>query len=171
MAHLAGAGRRRLHRTPGRPCPRCPALRADHPLTAKPLIAPVDLPDVRIVGLPGNSTSCSYLDAWLEESGIRPVFDASVADWDTAILLAELGLGCAVVPALPGWLGPSHTGLRLVPIPALPVLYAGWGRPALGALSSRARTFADTVSRNCAGNRSASRSAVSGGRIQRGRQT
>ncbi|EDX20297.1 LysR-family transcriptional regulator [Streptomyces sp. Mg1] len=115
----------------------------------------MDLQDVRIVSLPGNSTSRSDLDAWLEESGIRPVFDASVADWDNVILLAELGLGCAIVPALPGWLRP---GLRR-PIPALPVLYAGWGRPALGALSPRARTFADTVSRNCAGNRPTSRSA------------
>ncbi|MFC5910470.1 hypothetical protein [Streptacidiphilus monticola] len=50
------------------------------------------------------------------------MFDTSVTDWDTAILLAELGLGVAVVPALPAWTGPSHPDLRLIPIPALPAL-------------------------------------------------
>lgn len=34
--------------------------------------------------------------------GVRSSSDTSVADWDTALLLAELGLGHAVVPVLPG---------------------------------------------------------------------
>ncbi|MEU4951593.1 LysR family transcriptional regulator [Streptomyces lavendulae] len=126
------------------------AVSADHPLAANPSIAPADLEGIRIVGLPGNSTSRSHLDHWLRESGIRAVFDTSVADWDTAILLAELGLGCALVPALPGWLGPGHTGLRLVPLPALPPLGAGWAVRRWDALSPLARTFADTVARHCA---------------------
>ncbi|MCX5192500.1 LysR family transcriptional regulator [Streptomyces sp. NBC_00249] len=126
------------------------AVGADHPLAARASIAPGDLDGLAIVGLPGNSISRSHLDHWLQDAQVRPVLDSSVADWDTAILLAELGLGCAIVPALPGWLGPRHSGLRLVPIPALPVLSAGWAVRSWDALSPLARTFADTVARTCA---------------------
>ena len=50
----------------------------------------------------------------------------SVADWDTAILLAELGLGHAIVPDMPGRPYAGHSALRLIPIPMLPPLTAGW---------------------------------------------
>lgn len=95
------------------------AVSAADPLAAKAFLEPADLQDARLIGLPENSTSRQQLGTWLAESGIRPVFDTSVADWDTAILLAELGLGHAVVPALPAWSGPGHPDLRLIPIPAL----------------------------------------------------
>ncbi|MGW1373162.1 LysR family transcriptional regulator [Streptomyces sp. NPDC002446] len=123
------------------------AVRADAPLAARSLIEPADLEGVHLIGLPENATSRSHLDSWLAESGVRPVFDTSVADWDTAILLAELGLGHAVVPALPGWRGPGHPDLRLVPIPALPNLTAGWAVRCWDTLSPLARSFADTVAR------------------------
>ncbi|MEU7134886.1 LysR family transcriptional regulator [Streptomyces sp. NPDC046261] len=126
------------------------AVRTESPLAAQPFIAPTDLEGTRLIGLPGNSTSRTHLDTWLRQSGIQPVFDTSVADWDTAILLAELGLGCAIVPALPGWHGPGHADLRLVPIPALPVLRTGWAVRRWDALSPLARTFADTVARHWA---------------------
>jgi DNA-binding transcriptional LysR family regulator len=75
--------------------------------------------------------------------------DTSVADWDTAILLAELGLGHAVVPALPGRRDSGHPGLRFVPVPALPPLTVGWAARQWDALSPAARAFADTVTRHC----------------------
>lgn len=74
-----------------------------------------------------------------------PAFDTSVADWDTAILLAELGLGYAVVPELPGWRDGRHPGVRLVPVPELPPLWAGWAVRRWAALSPLARAFADMV--------------------------
>ncbi len=125
------------------------AVAADDPFAARPFIAPADLQDARLIGLPENSLSRSQLDSWLAESGIRPVFDTSVADWDTAILLAELGLGHAIIPALPDWRGPGHPHLRLVPIPALPVLTAGWAVRRWDTLSPLARAFAGTVARHC----------------------
>ncbi|MDH6131441.1 DNA-binding transcriptional LysR family regulator [Kitasatospora sp. MAA4] len=82
-------------------------------------------------------------------AGIRPVLDTSVADWDTAVLLAELGLGHAVVPTLPAGNGPAHPDLRLIPIPALPALTAGWAARRRDALSPLARAFAETVARHC----------------------
>lgn len=127
------------------------AVTTGDPLAAKPLIDPADLQDSRLIGLPENSTARIQLGAWLAESGIRPIFDTSVTDWDTAILLAELGLGRAVVPTLPEWTGPGHPDLRLIPIPALPALSAGWAVRCWDALSPLARAFADTVARHCAG--------------------
>ncbi|MER5432192.1 LysR family transcriptional regulator [Streptomyces sp. NPDC002588] len=126
------------------------AVTADDPLADKRFIEPADLQDARLIGLPENSASRSQLDSWLEESGVRPVFDTSVADWDTAVLLVELGLGHAIVPTLPRWRGPGHSGVRLVPIPALPALTAGWAVRRWDALSPVARTFADTVAHHCA---------------------
>ncbi|MET9292201.1 LysR substrate-binding domain-containing protein [Streptomyces sp. NPDC003077] len=70
---------------------------------------------------------------------------ASVADWDTALLLAELGVGHAVVPRLPGWREEAHPTLRLVPIPSLPPLAAGWAVRQWAALSPVAVEFAETV--------------------------
>ncbi|MEV4615292.1 LysR family transcriptional regulator [Kitasatospora sp. NPDC049258] len=125
------------------------AVSASDPLAARAVLAPVDLLDARLIGLPRNSTSRLQLADWLADSGIQPVFDTSVADWDTAILLAELGLGHAVVPTLPAWSGPGHPNLRLIPIPALPALTAGWAVRRWDALSPLARAFAETVTRHC----------------------
>ncbi|SEL78241.1 LysR family transcriptional regulator [Streptacidiphilus jiangxiensis] len=121
------------------------AVSASSPLAAKDRVEPADLQDARLIGLPQNSTSRLQLGAWLGEAGIRPVFDTSVTDWDTAILLAELGLGLAVVPALPAWSGADHPDLRLIPIPALPALSVGWSVRSWDALSPLARAFTDAV--------------------------
>lgn len=125
------------------------AVHSDDSLAAKPRVTTADLADIRLIGLPANTTSRALLDTWLGESGISPASDTSVADWDTAILLAELGLGHAIVPDLPGWHGPGHPELRLVPIPELPTLWTGWAVRRWDALSPLARAFADTVSQSC----------------------
>ncbi|MFF2542391.1 LysR family transcriptional regulator [Kitasatospora sp. NPDC058063] len=125
------------------------AVAAGDPLAGRARISPADLQDARLIGLPQNSVSRSQVEAWLGKSGVRPVFDTSVADWDTAILLAELGLGHAVVPALPQWQGPGHPGLRLLPLPDLPALTAGWAVRDWENLGPLARAFADTVAAHC----------------------
>ena len=122
------------------------AVREGDPLAERPAVGAADLAAVRLIGLPGNSSSRAHLEAWFAESGVRlPAFDTSVADWDTAILLAELGLGYAVVPELPGWREGRHPGVRLVPVPELPPLWAGWAVRRWAALSPLARVFADMV--------------------------
>ncbi|MFJ6482476.1 MULTISPECIES: LysR family transcriptional regulator [unclassified Streptomyces] len=126
------------------------AVGADDPLAARARIDPADLAGIRHIRLPKNSASRAHLDAAFAESGIRVSSDTSVADWDTALLLAELGLGHAVVPALPGWRVPGSDGpLRLVPIPALPPLAVGWAVRRWSALAPPALVFADEVARNC----------------------
>ncbi|MFJ8489808.1 LysR substrate-binding domain-containing protein [Streptomyces sp. NPDC094038] len=122
------------------------AVRTDDPLARRARVEVADLAGIRLIRLPENSTSGARLDAAFTELGVRGSSDTSVADWDTALLLAELGLGHAVVPALPGRRVPGDDGpLRLIPVPGLPPLPVGWAVRRWDALSPLARTFADTV--------------------------
>ncbi|MCB5178782.1 LysR family transcriptional regulator [Streptomyces antimicrobicus] len=126
------------------------AVRADDPLADRPSLDATDLTDVRLIRLPRNSLSGARLDAAFTELGIRVGSDTSVADWDTALLLAELGLGHTVVPAVPGLRAQADGSLRLVPVPALPPLPVGWAARRWDALTPLARAFADTVAEGCA---------------------
>ncbi|MFF8938779.1 LysR family transcriptional regulator [Streptomyces paradoxus] len=123
------------------------AVRADDPLASRSRVDAADLAGVSLIRLPHNSTSGAHLDAAFAEAGIRSRSDTGVADWDTALLLAELGLGHAVVPALPGRPVPGDGPLRLIPVPALPPLSVGWAVRRWDALSPLARSFAETVAR------------------------
>ncbi|MCS0602863.1 LysR family transcriptional regulator [Streptomyces sp. LP11] len=121
------------------------AVRADDPLAGRPRLDPAALAEVRPIRLPPNSTSAAHLEAACAELGVRLGHDPSVADWDTALLLAELGVGRAVVPAVPGLPAPGTGPLRLIPLPALRPLPVGWAVRRWDALSPPARAFADTV--------------------------
>lgn len=131
------------------------AVRSDDPLAARSRVDAADLEGVRLIRLPPNSASAAHLEAACARLGVRFSYDTGVADWDTALLLAELGLGRAVVPALPGLPGPHDAplagggggggGLRLVPLPDIPPLTVGWAVRRWDALSPAARAFADTV--------------------------
>ncbi|MGD3105225.1 LysR family transcriptional regulator [Streptomyces sp. YGL11-2] len=127
------------------------AVPAGDPLATRERIEPDELAALRLIQLPENSTSRMRLDGHLghQDSGpVPPPSTTSVADWDTALLLAELGVGPAVVPELPGRrAAAAHPGLRLVPIPALPPLTTGWAVRQWAALSPAAVEFAETVNR------------------------
>ncbi|MFV0137819.1 LysR family transcriptional regulator [Streptomyces sp. HMX87] len=124
------------------------AVRADDPLARCTGIGPAELAAARHIRLPENSSSRAHLDTALARLGVHVTSDTGVADWDTAILLAELGVGHAVVPALPGR---RSTGtLTFLPLPDLAPLPVGWAVRRWTALSPLARTFADTVARSCA---------------------
>jgi DNA-binding transcriptional LysR family regulator len=105
-----------------------------------------ELSGLRLIRLPEGSVSGSTLEAALTEVSLAG--PAGIADWDTALLLAELGVGHAVVPALPGWPLLGDGNMRLVPIRGLPPLTVGWAVRSWPALSPSARAFADTVTRN-----------------------
>ncbi|MFE6912147.1 LysR family transcriptional regulator [Streptomyces erythrochromogenes] len=145
-----GAPVRGIEQRPVMELPWVLAVGADDPLAGRACLTPADLAGIRHIRLPQNSASRAHLDAALAASGIHVRSDTSVADWDTALLLAELGLGHAVVPALPGWRVPGSDGpLRLVPVPALPPLAVGWAVRRWAALAPPALVFADEVARNC----------------------
>ncbi|OIJ68181.1 LysR family transcriptional regulator [Streptomyces mangrovisoli] len=123
------------------------AVRSDDPLADRARVDASDLTDIRLVRLPPNSSSGAHLNTAFDELGVRPGSHTSVADWDTALVLAELGLGHAAIPALPGL--PPSGGLRLIPLPEIPPLPVGWAVRRWDALTPLARTFADTVSSSC----------------------
>lgn len=140
-----GAPVRGIEQRPVTELPWVLAVRADDPLAAKVRIEPADLTRIHQIRLPEDSTSRSRLESQLPGLGVHPAATTGVADWDTAILLAELGLGHAVVPALPGWVPSERPQVRFVPVPALPPLSVGWAVRQWAALSPLARAFADTV--------------------------
>ncbi|MZD10663.1 LysR family transcriptional regulator [Streptomyces sp. SID5785] len=128
------------------------AVRSDDPLAAAATASPADLTaGAQLILPPEHSTSRGHLDDRFAELGIThsTATGTGIADWDTAAHLAELGLGHAVVPDLPGLRGPGHPGLTLVPVPCLPPLQVGWAVRRWSALSPTARAFADTVDRSC----------------------
>ncbi|MFB7656244.1 MULTISPECIES: LysR family transcriptional regulator [unclassified Streptomyces] len=139
------------------------AVRADDPLAGRSRVGTAELTDISLIRLPQNSTSGARLDAAFAELGVRSSSDTSVADWDTALLLAELGLGHAVVPVLPGWEVPGDGPLRLVPIPDLPPLPVGWAVRRWDSLTPLARVFADTVARSCTEGRADTRRPAASG--------
>lgn len=120
------------------------AVHVDDPLAARASVALGELAAIRYIELPAHSTSRVHLEMQLERHGVRLTSTTSVADWDTALLLAELDLGQAILPALPGW-GEGPGDVRLVPIPELPPLTAGWAARRWDALTPLAVEFAETV--------------------------
>ncbi|WP_371502411.1 LysR family transcriptional regulator [Kitasatospora sp. NBC_00374] len=146
-----GAPVRGIEQRPVVELPWVLAVRAEDPLADRPQVEAADLADVRHIRLPENSSARAHLDAAFADLGVRISSEPSVADWDTAILLTELGLGHAVVPALPEHDVHGRTGpVRFIPIPDLPRLPVGWAVRRWDALTPLARTFAETVSLSCA---------------------
>ncbi|MYW63846.1 LysR family transcriptional regulator [Streptomyces sp. SID8379] len=130
------------------------AVQEHDPLAAKPHAEPGDLAaSAQLILPPEHSTSRAHLDDRFAELGIAgaAASGTGIADWDTAVHLAELGLGHAVVPDLPGLRGPGHPGLALVPVPCLPPLQVGWAVRRWAALPPPARAFADLVESGCPG--------------------
>lgn len=121
------------------------AVRLDDPLAGRTELGLADLAGIHHIRLPETSTSRVRLDAHLAARDIRPPATTGVADWDTAMLLAELGLGHAVVPDLPNLARTQDGPLRLIPIPDLPPLTVGWAARQWNALAPAAREFADFV--------------------------
>lgn len=120
------------------------ATHAHDRLAGKERIDLSDLANLRQIRLPQDSVSRAQLEGQLAHSRTGHISTAGVADWDTAMLLAELGLGHAIVPRLPGPAIPGPS-LRLIPIPDLAPLAVGWAVRQWDALSKVSRDFAGTV--------------------------
>jgi DNA-binding transcriptional LysR family regulator len=108
-------------------------------------IEPGDLRTIRYIAHPDNSTSRQRLEENFTRLGVSTPTPVGVADWDTAVLLVELGIGHAVLPALPRLLTPPGSPIRTVPIPAMNPLTVGWAARQWTVLSPPATEFADLV--------------------------
>ena len=106
-----------------------------------------ELSGLRVVMPPRDSSSRAVLAAAL--TNVTLADDAGAADWDTALLLAELGVAHAIVPRLPDQPHTDGGAVHLVPLHGVPPLEVGWAARSWTALPAPARSFADTVSRNC----------------------
>lgn len=121
-------------------------VHADDPLAARDSIDPGDLAAIRYLAYPEGSTSRQRLEENFVRLGITLPSPAGIADWDTAILLAELRVGQAILPGLPGLSDPSASPVRAIPIPALNPLTVGWATRQWNLLSPLATEFAELVS-------------------------
>jgi DNA-binding transcriptional LysR family regulator len=122
------------------------AMRAGEIYADRAWVEVAELSGLSLVRLPEESISGARLAAAL--ANVTLADDAGAGDWDTALLLAELGVGHAVVPRLPGP-PPGDTALRLVPLRGLAPLAVGWASRAGDVPGPAARAFAETVSRSC----------------------
>jgi DNA-binding transcriptional LysR family regulator len=122
------------------------AMRTGEIYSERAFVEIPELSGLRLIKLPEDSTSGAMLAAALADVSLAA--DAGIADWETALLLAELAVGHAIVPRVPGPL-PVDGALRLVPVRGLPPLSVGWAARSWQALPTMARAFAETVSRNC----------------------
>ncbi|GAB2568490.1 LysR family transcriptional regulator [Nocardia heshunensis] len=120
-------------------------VRGDDPLADRTTVSPADLADVALIRLPEHSVSRRHLDAALTRLGVRPRSETGATDWNTAALLAGLGTGHALVPAL----GYDGGDVRLLPVPFVPPLAVGWAARRWAGLPPLAREFAGLVEANC----------------------
>jgi DNA-binding transcriptional LysR family regulator len=118
---------------------------ADDALAEQDSIVPGDLATIRYIAYPESSASRHQLEERFIRLGISPPVPVGLADWDTAILLAELGIGHAIVPALPRLAALSSNPVRTIPIPALDPLIVGWAVRQWNVLSPLATEFAELV--------------------------
>jgi DNA-binding transcriptional LysR family regulator len=121
------------------------AMRAGEIYSERAFVEVPELSGLRLIKLPEDSASGARLAVGLADVSLDS--NVGIADWDTALLLAELAVGHAIVPRVPGPL-PVDGALRLVPVRGLPPLSVGWAARSWDALPPTARAFAETVSRN-----------------------
>lgn len=120
-------------------------VHAADPLAARDSIEVGELATIRYIAHPENSASRQHLEDGFARLGIDPPTPVGVADWDTAVLLVELGIGHAILPALPRLVIPAGSPARTVPIPALNPLTVGWAVRQWDALTPLATDFAELV--------------------------
>ncbi|MEO3784178.1 LysR family transcriptional regulator [Actinocorallia sp. B10E7] len=124
-------------------------VHADDPLAERDSIDPATLTAIRYIAHPDNSVSHRRLEEDFIRLGVRPPTPVGTADWDTAVLLAELGIGHAVLPSLPRL--DVGAPLRAIPIPDLTPLAVGWAARRWHTLSPPAAEFAALVTRHLTG--------------------
>ncbi len=106
---------------------------------------PVEVAELRAdgyVAVDSSSTGRQMLSTALERRGARLAPVATVGDWDSAVLLVELGLGWTIVPAT-HVRGDAHPGeLSISPVSDLEPIAFGWAARRFASLSPLAAAFA-----------------------------
>ena len=120
------------------------------PLGRRRRVGVGDLASLRYIALPASSASRQQMEAHLAELGVQLQPTTVAGDWDTAVLLVELGLGQAIVPAIHAHNLANGSKLVSVEITGVPPIVFGWAARRWTLLSPLALEFAATVSDNLA---------------------
>jgi DNA-binding transcriptional LysR family regulator len=115
------------------------------PLLSRRRIGPEHLRRLRYIPLREEAISQAQLRSALHTSGARLDATASVDDWDTAILLVELGFGYTIVPAMHGRALPKTGSVRAVYIDSLPNVTFGWTYRKWKWLPPAPKSFVDVL--------------------------
>ena len=107
-----------------------------------------DLRNIPYIRLKESSTSQNQLESMLRDAGIQLETSTTVDDWDTAILFASMGLGCAVTPALHAEQLAGQYNIAILPIESLPPVVFGWASRRWKSLPGVARDFIDMFTHN-----------------------
>ncbi|MFF7726464.1 LysR family transcriptional regulator [Streptomyces sp. NPDC008001] len=126
------------------------AVHPGDPLAAEDALGAADLVRTRLIRPPAGTSSGRQVEDVLGAVALSARATTRATDWDTALLLAELGLGHALIPAMPGLVSPSGA-VRLIPVTGIPPLEVGWAARQWSALAPAAREFAAAVTRHVAG--------------------
>jgi DNA-binding transcriptional LysR family regulator len=98
----------------------------DHSLAGRRSVRLADLDGVECIGLVEGRTSRSQLSRALARHGVTLATSMTVCDWDTAIHLVELGLGCTIVPSWHAHASAARGSVTAVPIAGLDPIRVGW---------------------------------------------
>jgi DNA-binding transcriptional LysR family regulator len=101
-------------------------VRRDDPDAGRREVAFDELGAGHFITLPERSASQLRLVEALAARGVRLNSTMTVDDWDTAILLVELGLGRAITPALHGRNFAREGRVVAIPIKGIPPASFGW---------------------------------------------
>lgn len=114
-------------------------------LSRKRLLKLKELSEVPYISLPKRSTSQLRLEGALLQEGIKLESTTMVDDWDTAVILVELGLGAAITPAQHGLNLARHKKVKAISIEGLPPVTFGWAARRWKSLSQVALDFVELV--------------------------
>lgn len=98
----------------------------DHALAGRRSVRLSDLDGVEYIGLVEGRTSRGQLSRALVRHGVTLATSMTVCDWDTAIHLVELGLGCTIVPSWHAHASAARGSVAAVPIAGLEPIQVGW---------------------------------------------
>jgi DNA-binding transcriptional LysR family regulator len=105
------------------------------------VISVTDLANLDHISLHPTSVSAQQLNRQLVEANVAVDNKTNVDDWDTAIVLVDLGLGVAIVPALHAYSLQASYQIEVIPISDLDSLQFGWAAADQRLLPSTAQTF------------------------------
>lgn len=119
-------------------------VKSSDALAKKKSVRIQDIEDVPYITLPPRSTSQVQLEEALLKEGIKLESSTMVDDWDTAIMLVELGLGNAITPARHAFNFAKFRKVAAIPIEGLAPVAFGWAARRFKSLSQAAQDWLDT---------------------------